>query len=280
MKFHPIANMFPMLSQDDLDALAADINEHGLNDSIWLFEDKVLDGRNRAKACELAGVKIKSRDFKGTYSEAVSFVWSENFHRRHLTSSQAGMAVAERKKLDPEFMRVVVEPMKEEANERMAAGKGADGSGGRGRKKNPVKKVSQGKTKTRTKLAKMHGTNATTVAACEKILEEHPEQAEAIKSGQQTVSAVIRDIKRQENIAKLESISTKKVKELEGVYDVIVIDPPWPMEKIERDCRPNQSKSLDYPTMTVEAIKAMKIPCADGLSPLVMDHKSVPAHRL
>lgn len=39
-----------------------------------------------------------------------------------------------------------------------------------------------------------------------------------------------------------------------GKYRCIVIDPPWPMKKIERDERPNQGLELDYPTMTLEQI--------------------------
>ena len=33
-----------------------------------------------------------------------------------------------------------------------------------------------------------------------------------------------------------------------GPFDVVVIDPPWPMQKIDRDERPNQD-AFDYPTM-------------------------------
>lgn len=48
----------------------------------------------------------------------------------------------------------------------------------------------------------------------------------------------------------------------EGQYRSIVIDPPWPMEKIEREVRPNQA-GFDYPTMSIEEISAMDIPIAD-----------------
>jgi len=44
-----------------------------------------------------------------------------------------------------------------------------------------------------------------------------------------------------------------------GTYRCIVIDPPWPIEKIEREARPNQSSALDYPTMTLEEIEALPI---------------------
>jgi N6-adenosine-specific RNA methylase IME4 len=37
--------------------------------------------------------------------------------------------------------------------------------------------------------------------------------------------------------------------------DVVVIDPPWPVQKIDRDVRPNQD-ALDYPTMSEDEIRA------------------------
>jgi 23S rRNA G2069 N7-methylase RlmK/C1962 C5-methylase RlmI len=37
-------------------------------------------------------------------------------------------------------------------------------------------------------------------------------------------------------------------------YDVIVIDPPWPMKFIKRKVRPNQVQ-LAYRTMTLEEIE-------------------------
>ncbi len=47
----------------------------------------------------------------------------------------------------------------------------------------------------------------------------------------------------------------------EGTFDVIVLDPPWAMEKTQRDCRPNQV-DMDYPTMTQDDLLAMEIPAA------------------
>lgn len=42
-------------------------------------------------------------------------------------------------------------------------------------------------------------------------------------------------------------------------YKIIVVDPPWPVQKIERKVRPNQKQNLDYPTMTLEQIKDLPI---------------------
>ena len=61
----------------------------------------------------------------------------------------------------------------------------------------------------------------------------------------------------------LESISSKKAKALAGVYDVIVIDPPWPMQRIELDARPN-AVAMPYPVMTEAELEVINIPMDDN----------------
>lgn len=39
-----------------------------------------------------------------------------------------------------------------------------------------------------------------------------------------------------------------------GTYSCIVIDPPWPMPKIDRQERPDQGRTLDYPIQTLDDI--------------------------
>ncbi len=38
-------------------------------------------------------------------------------------------------------------------------------------------------------------------------------------------------------------------------FDVAIIDPPWPIEKLDRDVRPNQAE-VDYATMDADALRA------------------------
>jgi hypothetical protein len=91
------------------------------------------------------------------------------------------------------------------------------------------------------------------------LLKANPGLAEKVRLGEMSMAAAVRESKREAIKANLESVKVKEAKALEGVYDVIVIDPPWPMEKIERDVRPNQSE-FEYPTMSLEEIGAMSIP--------------------
>ncbi len=44
-----------------------------------------------------------------------------------------------------------------------------------------------------------------------------------------------------------------------GPFRLIVIDPPWPMHKSERETAPKQGKDLDYPTMSLEQITELPI---------------------
>jgi len=45
----------------------------------------------------------------------------------------------------------------------------------------------------------------------------------------------------------------------DGKFCTIVIDPPWPMKKILRIAAPRQELELDYPTMTIDEIKALPL---------------------
>ena len=57
LEFHPLAEIFPLVGGADFDELVADIRVHGLHEPIVVFEDRVLDGRNRYRACEVAGIE-------------------------------------------------------------------------------------------------------------------------------------------------------------------------------------------------------------------------------
>ncbi|MHB1220178.1 MAG: ParB N-terminal domain-containing protein [Alphaproteobacteria bacterium] len=90
---HPAAEIFPLLSGAELDALVADIKEHGLREPVVLFDGAILDGRNRYRACQQLGVKTKTVEWDGEGTPE-AFVVSMNLHRRHLNESQRGMIAA------------------------------------------------------------------------------------------------------------------------------------------------------------------------------------------
>ena len=89
---HEIANIFPYMLGDDFEGLVEDIRVNGLRVPITLYEDKILDGRSRAKACQRLGIEPATVDYDG--DDPVGYVVSLNLKRRQLTESQRGMVAA------------------------------------------------------------------------------------------------------------------------------------------------------------------------------------------
>lgn len=97
MTCHPYAELFPMLGDDEIKALADDIRQHGLRELITTdIEGRIIDGRNRYTACKLAGVTpTYAPPFHGDDKEVLSLVISKNLKRRHLNESQRAMIAAD-----------------------------------------------------------------------------------------------------------------------------------------------------------------------------------------
>lgn len=91
-ELHPLCTLFPRLAGAAFDALVADIKANGLRSPIVLHDEMILDGGNRYRACEAAGVEPQFERFAG--GNPVSFVLSVNLHRRHMSAGQQAAIVA------------------------------------------------------------------------------------------------------------------------------------------------------------------------------------------
>lgn len=95
---HPVADLFPMLPDDELAELAEDIKARGLLQPVVLDPDgRVLDGRNRLAACELAGVDPEFVGYDG--DDPDGYALAVNIARRHLSKGQKAMVVATAEKI-------------------------------------------------------------------------------------------------------------------------------------------------------------------------------------
>jgi ParB-like chromosome segregation protein Spo0J len=92
-KIHPLAENLPLMSDQEFEALKEDIRAHGQKVPILIFEGKLLDGRNRYRACLELGVEPLTEPFKGTTEEAEMRSFSNNMMRRHLSISQKAMVL-------------------------------------------------------------------------------------------------------------------------------------------------------------------------------------------
>ncbi len=91
-QFHPLAQLLPMIEGAAYDELVADVKARGVQRPIVLFDEKILDGRNRYMAARDAGVGYRVVEYTG--DDPVGFVMSENVQRRHLSTSQRAMVAA------------------------------------------------------------------------------------------------------------------------------------------------------------------------------------------
>lgn len=265
-QFHEAANLFPLMNGEEFQSLIADIEANGLRESIWLYEGKIIDGRNRYRACEALKITPTYREWEGNGS-AVAFAVSENLHRRHLNESQKA-AIS----LDAKAQLAL------EAEKRMKSGANQHRS--------PTQTFEEAdKGESAAQAAELFGTNRQYVYDAEKIKKEDPALLEAVKQGElsipeakalakqpkpkrkkvrervrrgkaRTIKQAIRDITREEQIAAIESMPTPR-----GRFNVIVVDPPW-----KYNLRPDDVThrgACPYPGMATEEISAIELPALD-----------------
>jgi hypothetical protein len=172
---HPAANAFPLMSGDEFEAFVANFKANGYDDQappvIFHKDGSVIDGRNRLRACEAAGIQPRFIVYEGPDDQVPELVRTLNLHRRHLsTTAQRAMAAA---RIKPAF--------EAEARERMLAGHpSADLHQGR-----------QGRAAERAAEA-VGGVSPRAVAYAEKVLKSgNAKLIEAVESGRVGVTSAV-----------------------------------------------------------------------------------------
>jgi N6-adenosine-specific RNA methylase IME4/ParB-like chromosome segregation protein Spo0J len=92
---HPIANLFPEMTESQFEELTLDIGKNGLQLPILTYGGKVVDGRHRLRACSVLGIVPKFAELEAANDEsAEQSVISINLQRRHLTDGQKAIIAA------------------------------------------------------------------------------------------------------------------------------------------------------------------------------------------
>ena len=167
MESHELANIFPMMNEVDFANLKKDISENGFDEErpILLFEGKILDGRNRHRACEELGITPIFRQYEG--ENPLYYVISNNLNRRHLNESQRGL-IASR------LMNV------KWGGDRMT--------------KTPI-----GVLVTKEKASELMKIGTSTIDRVREIEEKHPEWITLIESGEKTAGNLYGELKKEES---------------------------------------------------------------------------------
>lgn len=265
---HPAADVFPPMDDTRLRELADDIRANGLQVPITLHGGLVVDGRNRLRACEIAGVAPRFVEAPAAASPW-QVAWTLNGQRRDLNDAQRYMLWKDISAHDADWQaeqkRIRREANKARAEAVATRARREDGTLTPKTSSACGKSTSTGSppAPSRKAAANAAGVTESTVAMADALEGKRPDLAAQVRAGEVTLSRAYTQAKREEKVAALEDVAAQETKAVAGVYDVIVIDPPWPMQKIERETRPNQA-AFDYPTMSEADLAALPIPAADN----------------
>ena len=228
-EYHEIANIFPMMQDDEYERLKDDIAINGQLEPIVLYEGKVLDGRNRYKALCDIGLKTDFEEYQG--DQPLSYVISKNLHRRHLTASQRAIMATDIKPL------LEVEAKKRQELTRF-------GGGGN------ISTTESETGKSRDQAGDLFGVSGRYVSEAENIKEKEPELAEKVRSGDMTIAEAkkkaLKAEREKERHKLAESAKSLPADERWSVsegdinnyqagkqFDFIITDPPYPKEYLQ-----------------------------------------------
>jgi N6-adenosine-specific RNA methylase IME4 len=260
--FHPFANIFPLMEGAEFEELiAAPVRRDGVREPIWIYEGKILDGRNRYRAALAAGVPCPTRLYEG--NDALGFVIALNLHRRHLDESQRAMVAAKLATMR-QGERTDLEPSEN------------------------LPKVSQEEAATLLNISDR------TLRYAKAVQERGADDLiRAVETGNVRVSvaADIATLSKDEQRAILARMDTREIlqraKEIRAVraaenraiwnartialskttsplpcerrYPVILADPPWEFRIFDAASGSSRCPEAHYPTMSTEAICAMPV---------------------
>ncbi len=227
-EYHDIANIFPMMKGEEYERLKEDIAINGQIDPVILYENKILDGRNRYQALCDIGLAVEFEEYTG--NQPITYVISKNLHRRHLEAGQRAMIATD------------IKPMLEvEAKKRQLANlkQYADTV--------PEIFPEREAGEARDQAGDLFGVSGKYVSEAENLKKEAPDLAEQVRSGDMTIPKAKKESQKRKRVAErtalAESAKDLSVDDrwsvLEGdinsyqtgkQFDFIITDPPYPRE--------------------------------------------------
>ena len=268
MKIHPYASVFPLMSGEEYDNLKADIIKNGLIEPIAIFDNQIIDGRNRYNACCEVNEPLRFFEWEDS-GNLLDYVIAKNLHRRHLSASQRAM-------LATEFLP----QLEKEALERKVLA----GSNTHAKKHDLEEYIIEDKGKSTEKIADQLKVNFVYVSDAKRIKQTDSEVANLVKQGdlnipqakdiiklptelkdnllieikeedKGTVDKLITKYRNKAKTIKLGEISNKNIDlNTSKSYNLIYADPPW---QYDNNRSPGSAEN-HYPTMSQDEL--IKLP--------------------
>ncbi|MEO3860923.1 DUF5131 family protein [Acrocarpospora sp. B8E8] len=206
---HPFADAFPLIDGEEFEELARDIKSHGQRQPIVLNHDRtvLVDGRNRFRACQTAGVNPVFEALPASYTDSMilDYIVSTNIERRHLNAGQKALIALE-------YEKAISGAAKAAEAERKSAAVGDSSS--RNGNSSPTLTVADlpqsptpepilrpFETKSRERAAKLVGASGRAVQQAKALQRDAPDLAAQVRSGAVALDAA--DRQRKQRVAAL-----------------------------------------------------------------------------
>jgi N6-adenosine-specific RNA methylase IME4 len=258
--FHRLADIFPLMEAADFGGLVASMKANGLREPIVIFEEAILDGRNRYQACMVAGVKPLFTPFRG--DDPVAFVIDANLHRRHLSESQRAMVAAK---------LATLELGANQHSEGLPIGRTSELLNVGERSVARAREV-QERGAPELVRAVQHGVVSVSAAA-DVATRAIDEQREIVARGAKEILEAAKAI-RASKAAKNRADWNARVIQISNQnaplprdrrYPIILADPPWKFDVYDAESGLDRAAAAHYPTMDLEAICKLRV--ADLVTP-------------
>lgn len=260
MKEHAAARLFPLLGKSELQPLVESVRR-GFDAAhpVLMYRGEVLDGRNRMRACEIAGVDpvvVELPDDCDPWLEA----WKHNGARRDLDPDQKA-AIYLQLMAESKAWQQQREQRQREANEARAKaakkqprkeGGVFDTTGAPSREGRPVASSATAKA-----LAEQAGVSRATVERVQKLQREAPDAFEAVARGEAKANKELGKLKIKHKQQLAADLDAAPVPHPTERFNVIVIDPPWRYGKRAEDV--THRGRNQYPDMDVADIGRLPV---------------------
>jgi hypothetical protein len=222
---HRLANYFPAIEGQEFEDLKESIRKNGQLNPIILFEGKILDGKNRFKACQELDIEPITQEYSG--SDPLDFVIAENINRRHLTESQRALLATE---MLPEFEKQARDKMRQGGKKGGGDRKSKDYKENRGsiQKSNLDKKKEKDSFHAADEAGKQFGVSGSSVQKAKRIKkavesgELEPEILGDIHKGKKTLNAVDKELHDKRFVKDAKEKEAKTNKNLPNKYPKVV----------------------------------------------------------
>jgi N6-adenosine-specific RNA methylase IME4 len=264
--------LIPPLSKEEYEQLETNCLNEGIREAILTWNGVIIDGHNRYEIAKRWNLdfQTKSKNFKDENAVREWMILNQ-FGRRNLSNYQRSVLALE-----------LEEVFKEKAKENLKLSEGKGIQKSEEVKAKPIVAIKE--------VAKVANVSHDTIAKVKHIEAKADEETKAkLSTGEVSINQVYQEIKKEEKKAErielieqqIEDIEQGKLPELEGLFSVVSVDPPWPYEgeskKVTSFDSVGRRVANPYPEMSISEIKKIQMPLMDDSVVLLWTtHKFLP----